>query len=263
VFDAGSLLASAVVGGIVGAAGTAYKSRKDLEGQYDIALREKRVTAYAALWTTLEPLAMHFGEPLTYADARALGVALRTWYYHDGGLVLSESTRAPYFNLQQALQGVVRRGTTTLCSSKELDILQALASRLRTATTQDVATRLPPRLRSRIGAPLRRLVRRARPIRVSVDRRWRWDKGKPKLTLFAIIENRSDSELSITGAQVGDHHIDAFRLQPGEDREVDFDAPWDPATPMVTAVRVDVGRRFGRQRRPAVPLPSSLVERLK
>ena len=107
VSDTKQIVVSAGIGLIAGAVATAYKSRKDLETQYDIKLRELRIDAYAALWTTLEPLATHFGQTLTYDDAGRLGAALRTWYFHTGGLVLSESTRSAYFNLQQALTGVL------------------------------------------------------------------------------------------------------------------------------------------------------------
>ncbi len=262
MFDAASLLASAVVGGIVGAAGTAYKSRKDLEGRYDIALREKRVAAYAELWATLEPLAEYFGAQPTRDEVAELGRAVRTWYFHTGGLVLSESTRAPYFNLQQGLTGVVQsKGSAAEIDGDEYRILKALASRLRTATTDDVATRLPPRLRSRVGAPVRRVVRRAHPLRVTVDRRWKWDKGERSLALFAIVDNRSDTEQQIAGVVLGDHEHGAFRLQPGEDREIDLPAPLTAAQPIAVRVKVRrAGRVGGRTRHPSVPLSSKELD---
>jgi hypothetical protein len=48
------LLIPALIGLVTGAAATAYKSRKDLEVQYDIKLREERIDAYKALWKELD-----------------------------------------------------------------------------------------------------------------------------------------------------------------------------------------------------------------
>src|SRR5215218_2930030 len=101
------VILSAGVGALTGVVTTAWKSRKDLEAQYDIDLRKQRVEAYKELWKTLEPLAEYFpAGDFTPAVAKQLGQALRRWYFASGGLVLSGDTRAPYFNLQQALEGV-------------------------------------------------------------------------------------------------------------------------------------------------------------
>jgi hypothetical protein len=44
-----AVLIPALIGLVTGAAATAYKSRKDLEVQYDIKLREERIEAYKRL----------------------------------------------------------------------------------------------------------------------------------------------------------------------------------------------------------------------
>ena len=64
-------------------------SRQRLEVEYDIELRKHRIEAYQALWKILEPLA-YYSPPsaVTYAVARDLSQALRSWYFEVGGLFL-------------------------------------------------------------------------------------------------------------------------------------------------------------------------------
>jgi hypothetical protein len=271
VSDVAMLVLSAGVGAIAGVVSTAWKSRKDLEAQYDIDLRERRIEAYSELWTLLEPLAYHFAPgPVTRGSARELGDSLRSWYFTKGGLVLSAGTRPAYFNLQQALEG-----TTDLpadhpgaLEKRQLEILKALASRLRTSTTRDVATRIGSRLGPRLTASIeRRWHRRFSPLRVMVDRRWRWDGGMPSPGVFVIVENAGDREVEIAGVEVpgaGDavteHGEAAFRLQPGEDRELSAPAPLADG-PIAQEVTVEIkGRKALRSRAtPPVPMQSHLM----
>src|SRR4051812_37712601 len=107
-------LITALIGLATGAAATAYKSRKDLEVQYDIKLREERIEAYKALWTELDRLAYYAPEKLlNYAVAHELATALRKWYFDIGGLLMSEPTRESYFDLQRALKAVGEARTGT------------------------------------------------------------------------------------------------------------------------------------------------------
>jgi hypothetical protein len=248
------VILSAVVGAVAGVVTTAWKSRKDLEAQYDIDLRQRRITAYAELWKLLEPLADYF-EPaaVTRQAARELGAGLRRWYFSTGGLVLSEATRPAYFNLQQALEGVTAPDSPTL-DEQRVEILKGLSSRLRTSSTHDVATRLAPRLGPSVVAALRARWRRVfRPLRVTVDRRWRWPSGEP--ALFVIVENRSDRELEVAGLD----ERGAFRLQAGEDHELDAPAPPLAGNSIAPEVKVGLRRSFRSARRPGVPLDSRLL----
>jgi hypothetical protein len=81
-----------------------------------------------------------------------LATALCTWYFDIGGLLMSERTREPYFDLQRALKAVGDGHTRT--DEEELprptaEALKQLGSRLRTSTTDDVATRVGPLLTHR------------------------------------------------------------------------------------------------------------------
>src|SRR5215208_4144764 len=153
-------------------------SRKRLEVEYDIELRGRRIEAYQALWKTLQPLAYYSPpEAVTYAVARDLSQALRTWYFEVGGLFLSELTREAYFDLQKGLGGVIKEPVEhdhLPVADKLFERLRGTASTLRTATTQDVATRVKPRRTAvRMRTFLRRLPWR-RQLEVTVRRGWLW-----------------------------------------------------------------------------------------
>jgi len=173
-------LVTGVAGLVIGIVTTAVKSRRELEAQYDIALRQHRIDAYSALWKLLQPLSNYAPPgPVTYGTLKQLSCELRAWYFETGGLFLSQATREPYFNLQQALNGLTADGSVP--SSRAVDkatrkIVTALASRVRTSCTVDVETRVGPRLGQTLGQRLRRPWRRRfAPLQVTVDRRWDWN----------------------------------------------------------------------------------------
>lgn len=171
------VLIPAFVGAATGAIATAYKSRKDLELQYDIKLREERIEAYKQLWTELERLAYYAPAEteLTHGAVRELAGALRKWYFETGGLLMSEATREAYFDLQRALRSVgnahVRAGHPL--EDPTAKAVKQLGSRLRTTTTDDVATRVGPLITHSITAWLRRAGRRT--PRVTVTRGWSFE----------------------------------------------------------------------------------------
>ncbi len=105
---------------------------------------------------------------------------------------LSERTREPYFELQRALTGLLVRATNeeAVLDEQIVEIVKALASRLRTTSTRDIATRVGPRLGSSV---LSRAIRRWDPRRaraqVAVDRGWRWD--PPVRCYFVTVQNLS------------------------------------------------------------------------
>jgi len=153
--DLMSALAIALAGALFSAAttyvGLRTKIRRDLEAQYDKDLRERRMTAYAALWALTEPLALYSpARKLTGRGARALSERLRHWYFTDG-MVLSGTARDSYFDLQKAL---TTKSLTDVAADTEdlkpqvVEPLQAASSRLRTALSNDVASRRPPMIAS-------------------------------------------------------------------------------------------------------------------
>jgi hypothetical protein len=159
-------------------------SRQRLEVEYDIELRKHRIEAYQALWKILEPLA-YYSPPsaVTYAVASDLSQALRSWYFEVGGLFLSEGSREAYFDLQKGLGGVIKEPLDARyrpLGPRRFERLRSLASTLRTASTQDVATRVKPK---RTGPLLQRVVRRVRGpggVEVTVRRGWLWGEDEQK-----------------------------------------------------------------------------------
>jgi hypothetical protein len=268
-----AVLLAAFVGAISGVLTTTWKTRKDLEAQYDIDLRKRRMAAYGALWKELEPLA-DYAPPaeLTYDALRTLAESLRRWYFQRGGLVLSLATRGPYFNLQQALTSVssagADRGSDRIDKRTEA-IVKTLASRLRTSTTEDVATRVGSRLSTSLGTRLERRWRRAvRPVWVSADRRWKWQRDRAEPCYFVLIANRSDREVEVTGIElegVTDKRVEPelpVVVQAREPRELAV-VPVDEAGTIGRVVKVTVTladrRRFVGQVPPDVPMRTDVL----
>jgi hypothetical protein len=192
------LLIPALIGLATGVAATAYKSRKDLEAQYDIKLRAERIEAYKHLWQELDRLAYYAPEkPLTYGVAHELSTGLRTWYFDVGGLLLSESTREPYFDLQRALKAVedACAGRETVLPGPTGDALKQLGSRLRTSTTDDVATRVGPRLTNSLSTWLRRVRGKAL---VTVTRGWRFDPEVRGVWRVRVVNRSPSRALTVT-----------------------------------------------------------------
>jgi hypothetical protein len=164
-------------------------SRQRLEVEYDIELRKHRIEAYQALWKILEPLA-YYSPPsaVTYAVASDLSQALRSWYFEVGGLFLSEGSREAYFDLQKGLGGVIKEPLDARyrpLGPRRFERLRSLASTLRTASTQDVATRVKPK---RTGPLLERVVRRVRGhggVEVTVRRGWLW--GEDEQQCYSVL----------------------------------------------------------------------------
>ena len=141
---------------VITAIATAAKVRRDLEADYDLALRNERLAAYRELWRRLEPLAKYFrAEEVTYRRLQRLGTDLRSWYFHTGGIYLTAHSRDAYFHLQDGLRDSVEARGEEL--DRELDPhafedLRERSSRLRTSLVSDVRTRRESALADEDGA---------------------------------------------------------------------------------------------------------------
>jgi hypothetical protein len=141
----------AAAGLVVGVAGTAYKSRKELEQNYDVDLRKSRMDVYRTRWKSLQPLARYAppSERLDPDDLHRLAVALRRWYFETGGFFLSTAARNAYFKLQETVAQTIEQG---IDPDSVRTLLRERGSNLREAMAADVATRVAPRLGGRRGA---------------------------------------------------------------------------------------------------------------
>jgi hypothetical protein len=262
----------------VGIFSTAWKSRKDLESQYDIDLRKRRIGAYKKLWELLEPLSKYSPPgPVTLSVLRELSADLRHWYFTAGGIFLSEKTREPYFNLQQGLEAAIAchpKKNADEVPDETLKVLKALGSRLRTSCTDDVATRVRPRLGASVAERLALHWHRRSPVSVQVDRRWRWDKDGPVPYYFVIVKNISGQVVTVTSIGIQDAEPPRFEdgkkltnivLRPTEPVEVNakITAPDPDGVPRVTPT-VEVmlaGRRkpITKTSRYSVPIPGNTL----
>jgi hypothetical protein len=104
----------AALAGVIGAAVTYWfgvrKQLQEIRGEYDEELRTARRTAYLGLWKAFEPLAVYAPDTaITYKGIITLGVRLRSWYFKDGGGLLStEQARDSYFLVQDAIDRVAQ-----------------------------------------------------------------------------------------------------------------------------------------------------------
>lgn len=153
--DLMSAMATALVAALLSFAttyvGLRTKIRRDLEAQYDKDLRERRMTAYSALWALTEPLAIYSPpRKLSGHGARALSERLRHWYFTDG-IVLSREARKAYFALQKALTEkplAAAAVDTAALDATLVEPLQKISHDLRTALSRDLASRRPPMIAS-------------------------------------------------------------------------------------------------------------------
>lgn len=160
------------------------KHRDEIAAVFDQELRKGRISAYQKLWRGLRPLSLYSGANITRGDIAKLRLSMRDWYF-DLGMFLTEGeggTRERYFALQHGLVLVSQNGQASDVLFQESDnishadadadrdkfatfsknaealpkevlesgamqyrFVRALGSLLRTATTDDVQTRVRAR----------------------------------------------------------------------------------------------------------------------
>jgi hypothetical protein len=138
-------LAGIVLTGLLTAIATTAKVRRELESDYDLALRNERLAAYRELWKRLQPLAKYFRpEAITYRRLKQLGADLRAWYFETGGIYLTPESRDAYFELMDGLRDAVAARAEELdreVGTAEFERLRDQGSALRTALVGDARTR--------------------------------------------------------------------------------------------------------------------------
>lgn len=140
-----------LVSGLASAALTYFstraKIRLDLSAEYDKKLQETRLDAYLKLWAMLEPLA-RFGreKPITHAVLFDVSNQTRTWYFHTGGIYLTQASRDPYFYWKELMQPFLdspkySANPDTRIEDEELKPVIAASSALRTSLSNDIGTK--------------------------------------------------------------------------------------------------------------------------
>lgn len=108
----------------------------------DLVVYKHREEAYKILWkkTSLLPMWPR-RSGVTCAQIRTLSEELRDWYFHVGGVYLSDSARHSYGDLQKALNDERRPPSPEPLTTPDYDLLQDLCSKLRTQLTYDLVSR--------------------------------------------------------------------------------------------------------------------------
>jgi len=120
------------------------KFREDLQGKYDATLHQQRTDVYLPLWKQLELLARFAPpEPVTTRRLHDLSKTLREWFFHQGGLFLSDDSRHAYLELQMTLVGFVRKHgiSDQELSETLLDPIQEKTTVLRATLSKDIGSR--------------------------------------------------------------------------------------------------------------------------
>lgn len=154
-------LLGAVGGALATWLGLHWKIRHDLMARYDRDLRVRRIKSYVRLWALTEPMARYAPPaPVTAETFRQMAVQLRRWYFHDGGIYLSDPARDAYFAMQTHIADALdagdapetalasharRRSGDTKIETPE-DCVRDASSRLRSALVGDVGSRNRPML---------------------------------------------------------------------------------------------------------------------
>ena len=146
----------ALIGGLFGLVSGAFgtyvsailKFRKELETEFDKEIRKERIRTYLKLWQLLVVLARYDRPgPLDAARLEKLSVEMRTWFFEDGGIYLSDRARDSYFALKKKLPLVVeasRQREGQALEEQEVNQLVEAASLLRAHLTKDLGTRRSP-----------------------------------------------------------------------------------------------------------------------
>ena len=140
-----------IVAGLIGAAATAILAilNRYLTSKTQVAeeVREARLDCYPPLWKLTSLVSVWPRSDPSSEDLRALHLALRRWYYTDGGLYMSENARDRYGEVQKLLALMVAgsasrpQAAAPGVSDDAYPDLQDTCSALRSALTEDLETR--------------------------------------------------------------------------------------------------------------------------
>jgi hypothetical protein len=176
----------------------------------DENLRTRRLEQYPALWSATAAVSRWPSAVVSRGSLEDLHRTLRSWYYGQGGLFLSEQARARYGDVQEliaALLTVARGDASDVLAPNGYTDLMETASALRTALTQDLDTRRKKsawdnrqRLRWHAGAAQAAKVRIAR--------------AKPTMDTMLWLQeadgeaHRQESAPGSAGARGSDHELE-------------------------------------------------------
>ena len=144
-------LVAVVVTAVFGLLANRQKFREDLQAKYDANIHQQRTDVYLPLWQELEVLARYAAPGrVTEQGLNELSNTLRHWFFHTGGLFLSDDSRQAYLDLQSAIRRQVGKEAVTdqEVIGEHLKHLQDKASVLRAHLSKDLGSRKLVKIRS-------------------------------------------------------------------------------------------------------------------
>lgn len=112
-------------------------------GSYEAKMLEQRLLDYRKLWKLTESTSRRKVHDLTSEAANGLADQLTTWYYHEGGIVLSAEARDSFFGARNSLESP----RPEHAPAEWRETVVAAFSALRTALCEDMNSRRGPTLR--------------------------------------------------------------------------------------------------------------------
>ncbi len=154
-------IASALIGGLAGYFAAQIRTRSE----FDLRLQSARSEEYPEAWklTGLLPRRPVTRE-VSYADVVGLSIALRDWYYGQGGIYLSGPARRVFSNVQDLIESLRALGKTGALEDGHYKLLRESLSEFRTCLRGDLLAGSGP---PSVSRPFRRVPRHLRPARPS------------------------------------------------------------------------------------------------
>lgn len=143
--DATLAIAAPLLGLVAAAALALINNWINARAGVDENLRTQRLEQYPALWAATAVASRWPRVAVNRDSLEDLRRTLRSWYYQQGGLVLSEQARARYGDIQELIAAYLASedggdATDVLAPNSYTDLMDT-ATALRTALTQDRDTR--------------------------------------------------------------------------------------------------------------------------
>jgi hypothetical protein len=133
------------VGVAAGGASAFIKGALTTRAKTGEELRDRRLEAYPPVWRQSATTSLYPAAEISWADLKALHLAYRRWYFTTGGIFLSKRSRDRYGDAQLVIGAYLRSHETDDPSARvspaDYDAIARTCSAIRTAMTEDLATR--------------------------------------------------------------------------------------------------------------------------
>jgi hypothetical protein len=142
--DFAGALATATIGIVSGFTGAVLKGALDRRTKLDDELMRERRSAYQVLWAKTQVLPKWpRATSVSRSRLHAFSEELRDWYFVTGGMYLSETSRARYGDVQEAIEAVISAAGSDAVpiADSDYDRIQQACSALRTELTRDLLSR--------------------------------------------------------------------------------------------------------------------------